>query len=177
MSETSIRHKAEAPRKINFALLVCSTSRYERLKTGEPFKDQSGNLIVQKLRENGHRVVARKVVPDDRDVIQKNLMRLLRSRKVDAIITSGGTGVGARDLTIGAIRPLFEKEVEGFGEVFRLISYEEIGSAAILTNALAGVARGKVIFCIPGSPQSVSLAVERLILPEVGHILKHTREG
>ena len=177
MSETSIRHKAEAPKRINFALLICSSSRYKRLQRGKPFKDPSGSLIVQKLRQNGHRIVVRKVIPDDRDVIQKNLMRLLRSRKVDAIITSGGTGVGPRDLTIEAVRPLLEKEVEGFGEIFRLISYEEIGSAVILTNALAGVVGGKVIFCIPGSPQSVSLAVERLILPEVGHILKHTREG
>ena len=176
MSETSIRHKAGAPRKINFALVVCSSSRYERLKRGEPFKDQSGDLVVQKFRQKGHRIVVRKVIPDDRDVIQKNVMRLLRSRKVDAIITSGGTGVGPRDLTIKAVRPLLEKEVEGFGEIFRLISYEQIGSAAILTNALAGVARGKVIFCVPGSSQSVSLAVERLILPEVGHILKHARE-
>jgi len=104
-------------------------------------------------------------------------MRLLRSRKVDAIITCGGTGVGPKDLTIEAVRPLLDKEIRGFGEIFRHLSYEEIGSAAVLTNALAGVAGGKAIFCIPGSPQAASLAVEKLILPEAAHILKHTREG
>jgi len=177
MSETSIRHKAEAPKRINFALLVCSTSRYEKLSKGEPFEDLSGNLIIQKLRENGHKVVVRKILPDDKDAIQKNIMKLLKSRKVDVIITCGGTGISPRDTTIEAVRPILEKEVEGFGEIFRLISYEKIGSAAILTRAIAGISRGKVIFCIPGSPQAVSLALERLILPETGHILKHAREG
>jgi len=177
MSETSIEHKAAAPKSLNFALIVCSTSRSESLKRHERFRDQSGDVIVEKLRNNGHRVTVRRVVPDDRDVIQKNLMRLLRSWKVDAIIACGGTGLGPRDLTIEAVRPLLNKEIQGFGEIFRHLSYEEIGSAAVLTNALAGVARGKVIFCIPGSPQAASLAVEKLILPEVGHILKHAREA
>ena len=177
MSETSIEHKAEAPKSLNFALIVCSTSRSESLKRREAFRDRSGDLIAKKLRDNGHRVTARRVVTDDRDAIQRNLMRLLRSRKVDAIITCGGTGVGPTDLTIKAVRPLLDKEIQGFGEIFRHLSYEEIGSAAVLTNALAGVARGKAIFCIPGSPQGASLAVEKLILPEAGHILKHAREG
>jgi len=104
------------------------------------------------------------------------IMKALKSRKVDAIITCGGTGIGAKDVTIEAVKPLLEKEVEGFGEIFRLISYEQISSAAMLTRALAGVSRKKVIFCIPGSPQSVAPSLEKLILPEVGHILKHARE-
>jgi len=177
MSETSIAHKAKAPKSLNFALIVCSTSRSNSVKRGERFRDQSGDLIVEKLKSNGHRVTVRRVVPDNRDVIQKNLMRLLRSRKVDAVITCGGTGVGPKDLTIEAVRPLLHKEIQGFGEIFRHLSYEEIGSAAVLTNALAGVAGGKVIFCIPGSPQGASLAVEKLVLPEAGHILKHAREA
>jgi molybdenum cofactor biosynthesis protein B len=177
MSETSIAHKAGAPRSLNFALIVCSTSRSESLKRHERFRDQSGDLVVEKLKNNGHRVTVRRIVPDDRDVIQKNLMRLLRSRKVDAIITCGGTGVGPRDLTIKAVKPLLDKEIQGFGEIFRHLSYEEIGSAAVLTNALAGVVKGKAIFCIPGSPQGASLAVDKLILPEAGHILKHSREA
>jgi molybdenum cofactor biosynthesis protein B len=177
MSETSIAHKAGASRSLNFALIVCSTSRSESLKRHERFRDQSGDLLVEKLKNNGHRVTVRRIVPDDRDVIQKNLMRLLRSRKVDVIVTCGGTGVGPRDLTIEAVRPLLDKEIQGFGEIFRHLSYEEIGSAAVLTNALAGVVKGKAIFCIPGSPQGASLAVDKLILPEAGHILKHSREA
>ena len=176
MSETSIKHKAEAPKSINFALIMCSSSRYEKLMKGERFDDPSGDLIVQALRKNGHRVVSRKVLLDDREMIQRAMMKALKSRKADVIITCGGTGISPRDVTIEAVKPLLEKEVEGFGEIFRLISYEQIGSAATLTRALAGVSMKKVIFCIPGSPQSAALSLERLILPEAGHILKHARE-
>jgi len=176
MSETSIKHKAEAPKSVNFALIMCSSSRYEKMMNGERFDDPSGDLIVQALKKDGHRVVSRKVLPDDREMIQRAMMKALKSRKVDAIITCGGTGISPRDVTIEAVKPLLEKEVEGFGEIFRLISYEQIGSAATLTRALAGVSMKKVVFCIPGSPQSVALSLERLILPEAGHILKHARE-
>ena len=176
MSETSIEHKAEAPKTVNFALIICSSSRYEKLTKGEHFDDPSGDLIVQTLRKNGQRVVFRKVLPDDRDMIQRTMMKALKSRKVDVVITCGGTGISPSDVTIEAVKPLLEKEIEGFGEIFRLISYEEIGSAALLTRALAGISMKKVIFCIPGSPQSAALSVENLILPEAGHILKHTRE-
>jgi len=176
MSETSIKHKAEAPRTLNFALVMCSSSRYEKILKGERFDDPSGDLIVQTLRKNGHRVASRRVLPDDREMIQRTVMKILKSRKVDAIITCGGTGISPRDVTIEAVRPLLEKEVEGFGEIFRLSSYEQIGSAAILTRALAGVLMNKVIFCIPGSPQSVALSLEKLIIPEAGHVLKHARE-
>jgi len=176
MSETSIKHKAEAPKSLNFALIICSSSRYEKVLKGERFDDPSGDLIVQTLRKNGHRVVSRRVLPDNREMILRTVMKMLKSRKVDAILTCGGTGISPRDVTIEAVRPLLEKEVEGFGEIFRLISYEEIGSPAILTRALAGVLMNKVIFCIPGSPQSVSLSLEKLIIPEAGHILKHARE-
>lgn len=177
MSETSIKHKTQSPKTINFALIISSSSRYDQLRKGERFDDPSGDLIAKKLRENGHKVAFRRVLPDDRGVIQRTIMKALKSRKVDAIITCGGTGVSPRDLTIEAVKPLLDKEIDGFGEIFRLISYEEIGSAAILTRALAGVSMKKVIFCIPGSPESAALSLERLILPEAGHILKHAREG
>jgi len=177
MSETSVKHKAEAPKTVNFALIICSSSRYEKLMKGERFEDESGNLIVQTLRKNGHKVVSRKVLPDDRDMIQRAVMKALKSRKIDAVITCGGTGMSPKDVTIEAVKPLLEKEMEGFGEIFRLISYEQIGSAAILTRALAGVSKRKAVFCIPGSPQSASLSLEKLIIPEVGHVLKHAWEG
>jgi len=176
MSETSVRHKAEAPKTINFALIMCSSSRYEKLMKGERFEDPSGDLIVQTLRKNGHRVVSRRVLPDEKEMIQRTVMKAVKSRKVDAIITCGGTGISPRDVTIEAVRPLLEKEVEGFGEIFRLIGYQQIGSAVILTRAVAGVSKNKVIFCVPGSPQSVAVSLEKLIIPEAGHILKHARE-
>lgn len=176
MSETTARHKAEAPKILNFAVVICSTSRHrEFLETGH-YSDPSGDLIVRTVKSNGHRVTSRRIAPDDKSEIQRVILKALKSRKTDVIVTSGGTGISPTDVTVEAVQPLLEKEVPGFGELFRTISYERIGSAAVLTRSIAGVARGKVIFCLPGSPQSVSLALEELVLPEAGHILKHARE-
>ncbi|MBS7640867.1 MAG: MogA/MoaB family molybdenum cofactor biosynthesis protein [Candidatus Bathyarchaeia archaeon] len=176
MSETTLKHKAEAPKNLNFAVITCSTSRYkEYIETGR-LNDETGDIIVKVLKDNGHKVTMRKIVSDDREQIQKAVMRALKSRKVDVIITSGGTGLSPKDVTIEALRHLFEKEIPGFGEIFRMLSYREIGSAAIITRAIAGVAMGKAVFCLPGSPQSALLALKEVILPEVGHIIKHVRE-
>jgi len=176
MSKTAARHKAEAPKCLSFAVIICSTSRYKEFSETGRLNDPSGDIIVKTLQENGHRVTMRRIVSDDKTQIQHVLMRALKSRKTDVIIISGGTGISPRDVTIEAAQPLMDKEIPGFGEIFRILSYEEIGSAAVLTRALAGVAKGKAIFCLPGSPQSVSLALEKLIIPEVGHIIKHARE-
>ena len=176
MNETSETHKAEAPRILSFAVITCSTSRYREFSETGRLNDPSGDIIVKALRENGHRVTMRRIVSDEKTQIQRVLMRAVKSRKTDVIITSGGTGISPRDVTIEAVQPLLDKEIHGFGEIFRILSYEKIGSAAVLTRALAGVAKGKVIFCLPGSPQSVSLALEKLIIPEAGHLVKHARE-
>jgi len=176
MSRTAEEHKASAPEHLKFAVIICSTSRYKEFSESRRLNDPSGDLIVKMLKENGHAVTMRRIISDDKTQIQRILMRALKSRKVDAIIFSGGTGISPRDVTIETVQPLLEKEMPGFGEVFRALSYEKIGSAAILTRALAGVAKGKAIFCLPGSPQAVSLALEKLILPEAGHIIKHARE-
>lgn len=176
MSETVFRHRAEAPKSLNFAIITCSTSRYrEYIETGK-LNDPSGDLIAHILRENGHGVVMRKIVDDEKEDIQKAIMRALKSRKVDVIITSGGTGISQRDVTIEAVQPLLEKDLPGFGEILRAISYGKIGPAAVLTRSIAGIVKGKAIFCLPGSPHSVSLALKEIILPEVAHIIKHARE-
>jgi molybdenum cofactor biosynthesis protein B len=177
MSETSRRHKAEAPTSIGFAVVICSSSRYQDLKARKPVDDPSGDLIVETLQKAGNNVVFREIVPDDEVLIGKYVGRVLGSEKVDAIIVCGGTGISPKDVTIEAVRPMLVKTLPGFGELFRKLSFDEIGSAAVLTRALAGVAdQGKAVFCIPGSPQAVRLVLEKLILPEVGHILKHARE-
>ncbi|MCD6088243.1 MogA/MoaB family molybdenum cofactor biosynthesis protein [Candidatus Bathyarchaeota archaeon] len=176
MSRTVDEHKARAPEYLKFAVIICSTSRYKEFSEFRRLNDPSGDLIVKMLKENGHAVTMRRIIPDDKTQIQRVLMRALKSRKVDAIIFSGGTGISPEDVTIETVQPLLEKEMPGFGEIFRALSYERIGSAAILTRALAGVAKGKAIFCLPGSPQAVSLALKKLILPEAGHIIKHARE-
>jgi len=177
MSETATKHKAEAPKSLNFAILVCSSSRYERLQSSGQVDDPSGDLIAQAIRRHGHSVVLRELVPDNRSLIDQWMRRALISKGVDAIVTCGGTGISPKDVTIEAVQPLLEKELQGFGEALRRLSHEKIGSAAILTRAVAGVAKGKAVFCVPGSPQAVSLALEKLILPEAPHIVKHAREG
>ncbi|MDH5532154.1 MAG: MogA/MoaB family molybdenum cofactor biosynthesis protein [Candidatus Bathyarchaeota archaeon] len=177
MNETSRRHKAEAPTCVGFAVVVCSSSRYQDLKARKPVDDPSGDLIVETLQKADHNVVFREIVPDDKVLIGKYVSRALGSEKVGAIIVCGGTGISPKDVTIEAVRPMLVKTLPGFGELFRKLSFDEIGSAAVLTRALAGVAdQGKAVFCIPGSPQAVRLVLEKLILPEVGHILKHARE-
>ncbi|MEM2110960.1 MAG: molybdenum cofactor biosynthesis protein B [Candidatus Bathyarchaeia archaeon] len=177
MSETTAKHKAEAPKSLNFAVIICSTSRHrEFVETGR-VNDPSGDLIIKILKHSGHRVTMRKIVTDDKEEIQRTVMKALKSRKTDAVITSGGTGLAPKDETIEAVQPLLEKEIPGFGELFRTISYQKIGSAAILTRAIAGIMKGKAIFCLPGSPHSVSLALEVLVIPEAGHIIKHAREN
>jgi len=177
VSEVSRRHKAEAPSRLKFAIIIVSTSRFEALKLTKHVDDPSGDLIVELLEKTGHKVVLRTVVPDDRVLIGQSVGNALGMKDVDAIITCGGTGVSLTDITIETVRPLLRKTLPGFGELFRRLSYDEIGSAALLSRALAGVAdKGKVIFCVPGSPQAVRLCLERLVLPEVGHILKHARE-
>jgi len=176
MSETAAKHKAEAPKSLKFAIIVCSSSRYKKLKSDGKVDDPSGDLITRLLKQNGQTVTSKVIVPDDSSLIEQHVKGALNSKEVDAIITCGGTGISPTDVTIETVQPLLEKEIHGFGEILRKISHEEIGSAAILTRAIAGVSKGKAIFCIPGSPQAVSLALERLILPEAGHIIKHARE-
>jgi len=177
LSETAWAHKAKAPKRVGFAVIVCSSSRFETVKLKKQMDDPSGDLIVKLLEKTGHRVVFRVVVPDDRVLIGQRVGNALGMKDVDAVITCGGTGVSLSDVTIETVRPLMRKTLPGFGEFFRRLSYDEIGSAALLSRALAGVAdKGKIVFCIPGSPQAVRLCLEKLILPEVGHILKHARE-
>jgi len=174
MSESSRQHKSGAPKKINYAVIVSSSSRYQKLKARQAFTDPSGDLIVELVKNAGYSVVSREILPDDRVMLGKYVGKAIGSENVDAIIVCGGTGISLTDVTIETLRPMMIKTLPGFGELFRKLSYDEIGSAAIMTRALAGVTdQGKALFCIPGSPQAVKLALTKLVLPETGHILKH----
>lgn len=176
MSEVIRRHKEKAPKKLGFVILVCSTSRYQRLMTKKEVEDESGDLIAELLNQHGHTVIFRRVIPDDKSLIKKNLKEALRSQNVDAVILCGGTGISPTDVTIESVKPLLEKELHGFGEIFRWLSYQTIGSAAVMTRAVAGLIEGKAVFCIPGSPHAVRLCLEKLIIPEAGHIIFHASE-
>jgi molybdenum cofactor biosynthesis protein B len=176
LSESTKQHKAKAPKQLNFAVFVCSTSRYQEMQKGEKTTDVSGDTIEALLKNAGHKVLARKVIADDKGMIVEAARSVLGSAELDAAVFCGGTGIAPKDVTIETVTPFFEKTLPGFGEIFRRLSYDKMGSAAVMSRAAAGVAKGKVLFCIPGSPDAVRVSVETLILPETPHIVKHARE-
>lgn len=177
MSETSKAHKAKAPKILNFGVFICSTSRYNLIQQGEKeISDLGGDTIIELLKNAGQNVLFKKIVADDKTMISGALQQALNIPELDVAIFSGGTGITPTDITIETVSPFFEKTLPGFGEFFRRISFDRVGSAAVLSRAVAGVARCKALFCIPGSPDAVQVAVEMLILPEAPHIVKHARE-
>jgi molybdenum cofactor biosynthesis protein B len=133
--------------------------------------DQSGELIQNMLEAHGHEVPVRKLISDSRNVLRATLRELIRQKEVHAIITTGGTGLSSTDITIETVRGMIEKELPGFTSLFMLLSYPQAKSAAMLSRAMAGTIKGKLIFCLPGSPRACKLATESLILPELGHML------
>lgn len=146
------------------------------MKKGEEAEDVSGDLIEQLLKKNGHTVLFRKIIADDNKMIKENMRSALDSADLDVLVFCGGTGITSSDVTIETISPFLEKTLPGFGELFRSLSFNLIGSPAVLSRAIAGTAQRKAVFCIPGSPDAVRLCFEKLILPEAGHIVKHARE-
>jgi molybdenum cofactor biosynthesis protein B len=176
VSETEKKHKATAPKQLKFAVFVCSTSRYQQLQKGEEIDDVSGETIKALLKNAGHLVLSKQIIADDKGMIEEAADSVLGSAELDAAIFCGGTGIAPKDITIETVQPLLEKTLPGFGEIFRRLSYDKVGSAAVMSRAVAGVAKGKALFCIPGSPDAVRVSVEMLILPEAPHIVRHARE-
>jgi molybdenum cofactor biosynthesis protein B len=177
MSESSKSHKSKAPKTLNFGIFICSTSRYSQIEAGEKqVIDVGGDTIVQMLEKAGQKVLFKKIIADDETQIQDAAMYALGLEHLDVVIFSGGTGITPTDITIETVTPFLEKTLPGFGEFFRRISFDHVGSAAVLSRAVAGVAKGRAFFCIPGSPDAVKSALETLILPEAPHIVKHARE-
>jgi molybdenum cofactor biosynthesis protein B len=177
MSESSKTHKAKAPKTLNFGIYICSTSRYNDIEGGEKeVSDIGGDTLVSLIEKAGQKVLFKKIIADDETMIQDAAMYVMGLSALDVAIFSGGTGITPTDITIETVSPFFEKTLPGFGEFFRRISFDHVGSAAVLSRAVAGVVKGKAIFCIPGSPDAVKTSVEMLILPEASHIVKHARE-
>ena len=177
MSETSKTHKSKAPKTLSFGIFICSTSRSKQIEQGDTqVNDVGGDTAVELLKKAGQKVLFKKIIADDETMIQDAVMYALGVEHLDVAIFSGGTGITPTDITIETVTPFFEKTLPGFGEFFRRISFDRVGSAAVLSRAVAGVAKGRVLFCIPGSPEAVKTAVEMLILPEASHIVKHARE-
>jgi molybdenum cofactor biosynthesis protein B len=176
VSESTKKHKATAPKKLNFGIFVCSTSRYQLMLKGEKTEDISGELIETMLGNAGHQVQFKKIISDDKAQIQEGIRTVLNASDLDAAVFCGGTGIAPSDVTIETVSPFLEKTLPGFGEIFRRLSFDKVGSAALMSRAIAGVSKGKAFFCIPGSPDAVRLSVETLILTEAPHIVRHARE-
>jgi len=165
MSMTPIPHPNVQPIAVNCAVITVSDTR-------SADTDSSGQLIQSLLQNAGHRVADYALVRDEPMQIQALLQTLCQRSDLDALIFNGGTGISPRDTTYDAIAHSLDKTLPGFGELFRWLSYSEIGSRAIASRAVAGVCQSKLVFSIPGSTHAVRLAVEQLILPELGHLVK-----
>jgi molybdenum cofactor biosynthesis protein B len=157
-------HKAHADVHVSCGVITVSDTRTKET-------DKSGQLILELLKAAGHPVTAYHISKDEPTQIGPLLQTLLEDKTLQAVIINGGTGVAKRDVTFDAIQGMLEKVLPGFGELFRLLSYEDIGSAAMLSRAVAGIAKGKVVFSLPGSSGAVRLGMEKLILPEMPHVV------
>jgi molybdenum cofactor biosynthesis protein B len=157
-------HRASAPASVRCAVLTVSDTR--DLDT-----DTSGNLIREMLGFSGHAVVDYQIVPDEPDQIRRVLDGWIARDDVQAVLSNGGTGIAARDTTYDAIASLLDKRIDGFGELFRMLSWQEVGPAAMLSRAVAGVTDSTLIIAMPGSTNAVRLAMTRLITPELGHLV------
>jgi molybdenum cofactor biosynthesis protein B len=161
-------HRAHGARAVACAILTVSDTR-------TPETDASGAITRDLLVQAGHRVVAQTILPDDPARVRAQVEAWLADAGVEAVLVNGGTGLAPRDTTYEAIAGLLDKRLDGFGELFRLLSFEQIGAAAMLSRAVAGVARGTVVASMPGSTAAVELAMTRLLVPELGHMAKLAR--
>ncbi|MCP9453644.1 MAG: molybdenum cofactor biosynthesis protein MoaB [Nitrospira sp.] len=158
-------HKSQAPPSVRCLVITCSDTR-------TPETDGSGQLLMRMLKDAGHTIVGYYIVKDDPGQILFRINQGIANGVAQAILVNGGTGISRRDSTFEAVDRMLEKRLDGFGEIFRYLTYREIGSAAIMSRATAGVVKGRVIFSIPGSEHAVKLAMESLILPELGHLVQ-----
>ena len=157
-------HRSSAPISVSMYLVTCSDSR-------DSARDESGAVMRRLAEHAGHSVAGQCVIRDDAAALSAQIDQAITAG-ARAIIISGGTGLSKRDVTVQTVEALFEKNLDGFGELFRHLSFAEIGTAAMLSRACAGTYKNAVIFALPGSPQAVELALSKLILPELGHLVR-----
>ncbi len=165
-------HKKKGPEVVNIALIIVSTTRFNELQEKKESSDKTIPLIREILIEHEKiSLNATKIVPDNKEKITDILNTFLVDKSIHSIIFSGGTGLTPKDITYETIKPLLDKEITGFGELFRYLSYKEIGSAAMLSRATGGRIKDKAIFLLPGSPKAVELAFKELLIPELRHVI------
>lgn len=162
------QHRAESEGRLGFGLITISDSR-------DASSDRGGALLFEGLTAAGHAVVVREIVRDEPAAIEAAVRAAVSRTDVDLVLTTGGTGIAPRDVTFDTLRGLFDSEIPGFGELFRWLSYEQIGSATLLSRAVGGLLGGKVVLALPGSTKALALALERIVLPEAGHLVSQAR--
>ena len=165
LPSTPDEHKSTAPRSIGCWVLTISDTK-------TPETDTSGTLIRELLTGAGHQVVGSEIVRDEPTEVQRVIRDACANAAVRAVIMTGGTGITSRDSTFEAVERLLDKRLPGFGELFRMLSYEDVGPAAMLSRAQMGIAQGRIIVSLPGSPNACRLALEKLLLPELGHLVR-----
>ncbi len=163
------QHRDHSRRTLSFHLVTVSSTRFKLMTEGSEYRDESGDLAAHMVQDAGHKIESRKLLPDSNTMI-RGAVRDFLDGDASAIVFIGGTGVSHSDVTVETVVPFFEKELTGFGELLRNISYQKIGSAAMLTRATAGTAKGKLIVCLPGSPGAVETALQNF-LSEFSHIV------
>ena len=168
MSQTVDEHRQHSPVRIACAVITVSDTRTLENDTG-------GDLVVGMLESAGHHCISRQIIPDDPGFMRALVEGLAGRGDTDAILLTGGTGVSHRDQTFETISSLLTKPLPGYGELFRWLSYQDIGAAAMLSRALGGLCGRTVVLTMPGSPDAVRLAMEKLILPELGHMVREAR--
>lgn len=168
-SESVQQHRAAVTASLAFGIITVSDTRTLETDTG-------GALIVELLEGAGHSALSRSIVTDDREKIAHEVLERARDPRVDVVITTGGTGIARRDVTFEAVSAILDRQIDGFGELFRMLSWEEIGSAAMLSRATAGAIDSTAVFTVPGSRNAIRLAMERLILPEIAHVVFEIRK-
>lgn len=165
-----VEHKKNPSEAISCHIITISDTRSKET-------DKSGQLMMDLLQEKGHIIAKYDIVKDDKESIREAILKSCQDEAIEVILTNGGTGIAKKDVTIETIAPLLDKEIVGFGEIFRMLSYtEDIGSAAILSRAIAGVKNNTAIFATPGSSGAVRLALNKLILPELVHIVREIKK-
>ena len=162
------QHKGAAPARLRFAVITISDTR-------DAATDRGGPYLVERVEGAGHTVAQRAIVKDEREQIEAAVRAAVADAGVDLVLTTGGTGIAPRDVTYDTLKGLFDSEIPGFGELFRMLSYQQIGAAALLSRAIGGVLAGKVVLAMPGSPKALALAMDEIVLREAAHLVQQTR--
>jgi len=168
MTDSANQHRSHVVEHVRCAVITVSDTRTEETDIG-------GARIVAQLEAAGHHVVQREIIPDQPEIMRKLLLNLSERADVEALLMTGGTGITSRDQTYETVSSLLTKPLPGYGELFRMLSYQQVGSAAMLSRAIGGMMADTVLLTMPGSPRAVDLAMEEVILPELGHLVSEAR--